>query len=318
MNNEMNNGTNNTNPGQVVDNNTNNQPAMVNNGQTVDSSQPVNNGQTVDNSQQANNGQAMNMGNQPMNNQPMGMSTNNQQPMMNNQNFNGNLMPNPNQKNNKTLFIVIGVAILVVIAAVVLINVTSSNKSKGNTINDFDNNGSNNQGQVSNDDDDDYDDDDDSYVSNSSITYNGFSIPKQKGYEYEIDSDALGIGNDTFATMVSIAYGDIANAEAIVNESIKEYQTDGYSATNAKSDSYNGKKAYTFEITSPKGINVIWYLMEADAGYLFYGFSANDKYIIDYKDMETTVSLLANAKYNGEYKLTSDEIKMIKPDNLFK
>lgn len=306
----MNNGTNNTNPGQVVDNNTNNQTAMVNNGQTVD------------NSQQANNGQAMNMGNQPMNNQPMGMPTNNQQPMMNNQNFNGNLMPNPNQKNNKTLFIVIGVAILVVIAAVVLINVTSSNKSKGNTINDFDNNGSNNQGQVSNDDDDDddydYDDDDDSYVSNGSITYKGFSIPKQKGYEYEIDSDALGIGNDTFATMVSIAYGDMANAEAIVNESIKEYQTDGYSATNAKSDSYNGKKAYTFEITSPKGIKVIWYLMEADAGYLFYGFSANDKYIIDYKDMETTVSLLANAKYNGEYKLTSDEIKMIKPDNLFK
>lgn len=306
----MNNGTNNTNPGQVVDNNTNNQTAMVNNGQTVD------------NSQQANNGQAVNMGNQSMNNQPMGMPTNNQQPMMNNQNFNGNLMPNPNQKNNKTLFIVIGVAILVVIAAVVLINVTSSNKSKGNTINDFDNNGSNNQGQVSNDDDDDddydYDDDDDSYVSNGSITYKGFSIPKQKGYEYEIDSDALGIGNDTFATMVSIAYGDMANAEAIVNESIKEYQTDGYSATNAKSDSYNGKKAYTFEITSPKGIKVIWYLMEADAGYLFYGFSANDKYIIDYKDMETTVSLLANAKYNGEYKLTSDEIKMIKPDNLFK
>lgn len=306
MNNEMNN----TNPGQVVDNNTNNQTAMVNNGQTVD------------NSQQANNGQAVNMGNQSMNNQPMGMPTNNQQPMMNNQNFNGNLMPNPNQKNNKTLFIVIGVAILVVIAAVVLINVTSSNKSKGNTINDFDNNGSNNQGQVSNDDDDDddydYDDDDDSYVSNGSVTYKGFSIPKQKGYEYEIDSDALGIGNDTFATMVSIAYGDMANAEAIVNESIKEYQTDGYSATNAKSDSYNGKKAYTFEITSPKGIKVIWYLMEADAGYLFYGFSANDKYIIDYKDMETTVSLLANAKYNGEYKLTSDEIKMIKPDNLFK
>lgn len=310
MNNEMNNGTNNTNPGQVVDNNTNNQPAMVNNGQNVD------------NSQQTNNGQAMNLGNQSMNNQPMGMPTNNQQPMMNNQNFNGNLMPNPNQKSNKTLFIVIGVAILVVIAAVVLINVTSSNKSKGNTINDFDNNGSNNQGQVSNDDDDNYDDDDydddDSYVSNSSITYKGFSIPKQKGYEYEIDYDALGIGNDTFATMVSIAYGDMANAEAIVNESIKEYQTEGYSATNAKSDSYNGKKAYTFEITSPKGINVIWYLMEADAGYLFYGLSANDKYIIDYKDVETTVSLLANAKYNGEYKLTSDEIKMIKPDNLFK
>lgn len=309
MNNEMNNGTNNTNPGQVVDNNTNNQPAMVNNGQNVD------------NSQQTNNGQVMNMGNQSMNNQPMGMPTNNQQPMMNNQNFNGNLMPNPNQKSNKTLFIVIGVAILVVIAAVVLINVTSSNKSKGNTINDFDNNGSNNQGQVSNDDDDydddDYDDDD-SYVSNSSITYKGFSIPKQKGYEYEIDYDALAIGNDTFATMVSIAYGDMANAEAIVNESIKEYQTEGYSATNAKSDSYNGKKAYTFEITSPKGINVIWYLMEADAGYLFYGLSANDKYIIDYKDVETTVSLLANAKYNGEYKLTSDEIKMIKPDNLFK
>lgn len=306
MNNEMNNGTNNTNTGQVVDNNTNNQPVMVNNEQTVD------------NSQQANNGQTMNMGNQPMNSQSMGMPTNNQQPMMNNQNFNGNLMPNPNQKNNKTLFIVIGVAILVVIAAVVLINVTSSNKSKGNTINDFDNNGSNNQGQVSNDDDYDDDDDDDSYVSNGSITYKGFSIPKQKGYEYEINSDVLGIGNDTFATMVSIAYGDMANAEAIVNESIKEYQTDGYSATNAKSDSYNGKKAYTFEITSPEGIKVIWYLMEADAGYLFYGFSANNKYIIDYKDMKTTVSLLANAKYNGEYKLTSDEIKMIKPDNLFK
>lgn len=306
MNNEMNNGTNNTNTGQVVDNYTNNQSVMVNNEKTVD------------NSQQANNGQTMNMGNQPMNSQSMGMPTNNQQPMMNNQNFNGNLMPNPNQKNNKTLFIVIGVAILVVIAAVVLINVTSSNKSKGNTINDFDNNGSNNQGQVSNDDDYDDDDDDDSYVSNGSITYKGFSIPKQKGYEYEINSDVLGIGNDTFATMVSIAYGDMANAEAIVNESIKEYQTDGYSATNAKSDSYNGKKAYTFEITSPEGIKVIWYLMEADAGYLFYGFSANNKYIIDYKDMKTTVSLLANAKYNGEYKLTSDEIKMIKPDNLFK
>lgn len=56
--------------------------------------------------------------------------------------------------------------------------------------------------------------------------------------------------------MVSIAYGDMANAEAIVSESIKEYQTDGYSATNAKSDSYNGKKAYTFEITSQKELRL--------------------------------------------------------------
>ncbi len=311
MNNEMNNGTNNTNPSQGVDNSTNNQSVMVNNGQTVDSSQPVNNSQT------------MNMGNQPMNNQPV----------MNNQNFNGNLMPNSNQNNKKTLYIIIGVAVLIVIAVVVLLNVTNGNKSKGNTVNDFDNNGSNNQEEVSNNDDEDYDDDDSdyddedyddddsdyddgSYVSSDSVTYKGFAIPKQNGYEYGFNNGSLFIENETFGTLVSIVSGDIANGETLAKEVFNEYKEIDCNVSNVKSDSYKGKKVYTFEVED-EGTYFIWYLMEADSGYLFTGLSANDKFAVDYKVIETTVSLLANAKYNGEYKLNSDKIEVINPKKLF-
>lgn len=275
------------------------------NNQQVNNGQPVNNGQVVNNGQPANNGQVVNTNNQSMgmmNNQPMGM--------MNSQ----NLMPNQNQKNNKTLiFMIIGAVALVIIAAVVLINLSSSSKSKGNTINDFDNNGSNNQEEISNDTNHD-----DSYSSTDATTYKGFSIPKQRGYQYDVDTDGnLAIQSTTFATILSITYGNMTDAENLKDKIVEQYVAAGINASNAKTANYNGKEVMTIELDDNAGTKVLWYMMEAGSGYLFYGIALNPNYSINYENIETTVSLLANAKYTGEYKSTTDEMKAIKIRTLF-
>ena len=308
MNSEMNNGTNNqnyTDNGQNVNNMVNNQP--MNNGLNTGNGQMnmMNNG--TNNQNYTNNGQAMNM-----NNQSMGVMPSGQQPMMNNQNFNGNFMSNSNQKDNKTLFIVIGVAILVVIAVIVLVVVINGNKSKGNTIHDFDNNGSSIQDEK----------DDDNYADSDTIVYNGLSIPKQKGYQYKIESSSLIISNNSFFTSVSVVAVDSANFESIGKQSIEKVQSSGNGAANPKSASYNGRQVFSFEFDMvQEGYKGLWYLMDIGNGYAFNGMTVNKDGVIDYKNIETSVSLLENAKYTGEYKTPTTgtgEIKFIAPSDIFK
>ena len=282
------------------------------NNQLVNNGQPVNNGQIVNTNNESmgmvNNQQVASNG-QPVNNL-QAVNTNSQSMgMMNSQ----NLMPNQNQKNNKTLFMVIGAVVLVIIAAVVLVNLSSTNNSKGNTINDFDNDGSNNQEEISNDTDHD-----DSYGSTDATTYKGFSIPKQRGYQYDVDTDGnLAIQSTTFATILSITYGNMTDAENLKDKIVEQYVAAGINASNAKTANYNGKEVMTIELDDNAGTKVLWYMMEAGSGYLFYGIALNPNYSINYENIETTVSLLANAKYTGEYKSTTDEMKAIKIRTLF-
>ena len=283
MNNEMNNGTNNPN---YTDNG---QMNMMNNG--------TNNQNYIDNGQ-------TNM----MNNQSIGVMPSGQQPMMNNQNF----MSKSNQKDNKILFVAIGVAILVVIAVVVLIVVINGNKSKGNTIHDFDNNGSSIQNEK----------DDDNYADNDTIVYNGFSIPKQKGYQYKIESSNLIIMNNSFATKVSVVAVNPDGFESIGKRAIEELQSSGNGVANPKSASYNGRQVFSFEFdVVQEGYKGLWYLMDIGNGYAFIGITVNKEGVIDYKNIETSVSLLENAKYTGEYKTHTTgtgEIKFIAPSDIFK
>lgn len=273
--------------------------------------QPMMNNQSINN--QGYNQQPM-MNNQPMNNQGY-----NQQPMMNNQynNYNGN--PTPNKKDNKMLFIILGVVALIVVAVVVLIIVLNNNNSKGNTINDYENGGvvdngntgnnnNNNQQEVNNSNNED---------DENSIAFKGFSIPKQLGYEYEIDATSgLLIGNNTFATMVQVTYGTLETVKSVKDDLVAEYTNLGMNPTNVKVSNYGGKEALTMEITM-EGQKALFYVIDAGNDYSFLGLAMNPSFTIDYNDIQTSVSLLSKAKYTGVYRVNTDDINVIEFKNLF-
>jgi len=304
MNNENNNEMNNQNYNQQPM--MNNQP-MNNqgyNGQPMMNNQPMNN--------QGYNQQPM-MNNQPMNNQGY-----NGQPMMNNQynNYNGN--PTPNKKDNKMLFIILGVVALIVVAVVVLVIVLNNNNSKGNTINDYENGGvvdngntgnnNNNQQEVNNNNNED---------DENSIAYKGFSIPKQLGYQYEVDATSgLLIGNNTFATMVQVTYGTLESVKSVKDQLVAEYTNLGMNPSNVKVSNYGGKEALTMEITM-EGQKALFYVIDAGSDYSFLGLAMNPSFTIDYDDIQTSVSLLSKAKYTGVYRVNTDDINVIEFKNLF-
>jgi len=304
MNNENNNEMNNQNYNQQPM--MNNQP-MNNqgyNGQPMMNNQPMNN--------QGYNQQPM-MNNQPMNNQGY-----NGQPMMNNQynNYNGN--PTPNKKDNKMLFIILGVVALIVVAVVVLVIVLNNNNSKGNTINDYENGGvvdngntgnnNNNQQEVNNNNNED---------DENSIAYKGFSIPKQLGYQYEVDATSgLVIGNNTFATMVEVTYGTLESVKSVKDQLVAEYTNLGMNPSNVKVSNYGGKEALTMEITM-EGQKALFYVIDAGSDYSFLGLAMNPSFTIDYDDIQTSVSLLSKAKYTGVYRVNTDDINVIEFKNLF-
>ena len=303
MNNENNNQINNQGYNQQP---MNNQP-MNNQGYNQ---QPMMNNQPMNN--QGYNQQTM-MNNQPMNNQSY-----NQQPMMNNQynNYNGN--PTPNKKDNKMLFIILGVVALIVVAVVVLIIVLNNNNSKGNTINDYENGGvvdngntgnnNNNQQEVNNNNNED---------DENSIAYKGFSIPKQLGYQYEVDATSgLVIGNNTFATMVEVTYGTLESVKSVKDQLVAEYTNLGMNPSNVKVSNYGGKEALTMEITM-EGQKALFYVIDAGSDYSFLGLAMNPSFTIDYDDIQTSVSLLSKAKYTGVYRVNTDDVNVIEFKNLF-
>jgi len=272
--------------------------------------QPMMNNQPMNN--QGYNQQTM-MNNQPMNNQSY-----NQQPMMNNQynNYNGN--PTPNKKDNKMLFIILGVVALIVVAVVVLVIVLNNNNSKGNTINDYENGGvvdngntgnnNNNQQEVNNNNNED---------DENSIAYKGFSIPKQLGYQYEVDATSgLVIGNNTFATMVEVTYGTLESVKSVKDQLVAEYTNLGMNPSNVKVSNYGGKEALTMEITM-EGQKALFYVIDAGNDYSFLGLAMNPSFTIDYNDIQTSVSLLSKAKYTGVYRVNTDDVNVIEFKNLF-
>lgn len=243
-----------------------------------------------------------------INNQPMNNQSYNEQPM-NNQynNYNGNLKP---KKNNKMLFIILGVVALIVIVVVALIVTLNGNNLKGNTINDYENGGTadndnNNQQEANND----YDE--------NLIAFKGFSIPKQIGYEYEIDATSgLLIGNSKFATIVQVIYGTLDIVKSAKDNLVVEYTDAGMNPTNVKVSNYDGKEALTMEITA-EGQNALFYAIDAGSNYSFIGLAMNPTFTIDYNDIQTSVSLLSNAKYTGANRVNTDDINVIEFKNLF-
>ena len=282
-------------------------PTPMNNGQINPqpvNPMPMNNGQI--NPQQINT--------MPMNNGQINPQQINTMPMNNGQMYNqnpnyNNIPTNNNKKNNGIIFLIIGVVILIIIAVVALVLVLRNNDSKGNTINDYENNEN-----IDNNDDNKEDINNDLNDSKDSISYKGFNIPKKIGYEYEIDDGSLAIYNNSFATYLYVAYGSLEEFKNAQDDIIEQYKE--YSPTNAKVSRYNNKEVLTMEFEM-EGDKVLFYLVDASDGYSFYGLAMNPTFMIDYSDIETVVSLLADAKYNGAYKVESTDTEVIKFKNLF-
>ena len=262
-------------------------PMPMNNGQINPqpvNPTPMNNGPM--NTQQIN---PMPINNGPMNPQQINtMPINNGQMYNQNPNYN-NIPANNNKKNNGIIFLIIGVVILIIIAVVALVLVLRNNDSKGDINNDLND-------------------------SKDSISYKGFNIPKKIGYEYEIDDGSLAIYNNSFATYLYVAYGSLEEFKNAQDDIIEQYKE--YSPTNAKVSRYNNKEVLTMEFEM-EGDKVLFYLVDASDGYSFYGLAMNPTFMIDYSDIETVVSLLADAKYNGAYKVESTDTEVIKFKNLF-
>ena len=250
---------------------------------------------------------------QPMNNQQPNPATQGFQQPMNNQQVNpamqGFQQPMNNQqpkKDNKKLFILIGVGALVLVAIVILLVVILGNDSKGNTINDFEDD---NVVDVDNEKEDDTN-------TNNTIAFQGFSIKKQAGYQYEIDDSGLAIGNNSYATYVSVVPGDLETLKPAQTNLVNEYASLGYNPANAKIEKYGNKEVMTIELTV-QGQKALFYLMSADNNYSFLGMAMNPNYTFNYNDINTTVSLLSSAKYTGDYKAPVDELGAIEFKDLF-
>ena len=284
MNNENNNG---------MSNGYNNRQPMMNT-QSLNN-QPINNGGY--NNQYINNQPVMNtqsLSNQPINNDGY-----------NGQNINNQQNNTPIKKDNKMLFMILGIVALIVVAVVVLVVVLSKNSSKGNTINDFEDNGTLNN------------ENNDTDKNDNSITFKGFSIPKQIGYEYEVDFESgLIIGNSNFATMVQVTYGTLETIKSKKDEFVSGYTNANMNPTNVKIANYGGKEALTIEL-SIQGRNTLFYAIDAGSNYSFIGFAMNPSFVIDYNDIKTSVSLLSKAKYTGTYKASTDDVNIMEFKNLF-
>ena len=258
----------------------------------VNYQQPQMNMQSQQNVQPTNNSQYMNQSFQ----QPQPQA-NYQQPM--------NTQP---KKKNSTLFLIIGVGVLILIAIIVLIVVIVSGNSKGNIINDFENNDI-----VENEDNDIVNTE---TSSGETISFKGFTIPKQSGYKYEIDEDGLLIGNNVFATMIAVIPTSLEEVKTVQNDLVTEYSNLGYNPTNVKVSNYGTNEALTMELTMDTQ-KAILYVMNADNNYSFIGMAMNPTYTINYDDVETSVSLLSNAKYTNAYKVDTTEKKILEFKNLF-
>lgn len=260
---------------------------------------------TMNTQQSTNNSQYMNQTFQ----QPQ-PQVNYQQPQMNVQpqvNYQQPMNTQPKKKNT-TLFLVIGIGVLILIAIIVLIVVLVSGDSKGNTINDFENND-----VVENEDNDIVGTE---TSSGETISFKGFTIPKQSGYKYEIDEDGLLIGNNVFATMIAVDPTSLEEVKTVQNNLVTEYSNLGYNPTNVKVSNYGTNEALTMELTMGTQ-KAIFYVMNADNNYSFMGMAMNPSYTINYDDVETSVSLLSNAKYTNAYKVDTTEEKVLEFKNLF-
>ena len=287
---------------------------------TMNQQQPTNNSQYMNQTfqqQQANYQQSQ------MTMQPQGSvqpTMNQQQPTNNSQYMNQTFQqPQPQanyqqpmntqpKKKNTTLFLIIGVGVLILIAIIVLIVVIVNGNSKGNIINDFENNDI-----VENEDNDIVNTE---TSSGETISFKGFTIPKQSGYKYEIDEDGLLIGNNVFATMIAVVPTSLEEVKTVQNDLVTKYSNLGYNPTNVKVSNYGTNEALTMELTMGTQ-KAIFYVMNADNNYSFMGMAMNPSYTINYNDVETSVSLLSNAKYTNAYKLDTTEEKVLEFKNLF-
>lgn len=177
--------------------------------------------------------------------------------------------------------------------------------SKGNTINDFENNETT---EINTDVE----------TSDDSISFQGFTINKQKCYENKIEEGVLTIYNDYFAVtlsgVISVSIEEIKLKQAaIINELINS----GFNPANTKIAKYGDKEVMTIELTYEED-KWLEYYMAADNDHSFVGVILNSNNIINYDEVNTAVSLLSSAKNNGSYKAYSKDIKIAKYKNIFK
>ena len=312
-------------------NNLNNQQMMNQQfgGQAPNNNQPMMNNQMQQPMNNQFNGQQTNQMNmqQPMNNQPVngqqmmnqqfgGQVPNNnqynqnnyQQPMMNNQ-FNGQPVYNNNQNSNKSktkLFIIIGSIILgVAILAIVLVFAFGNDDvdKKYDNENHYEEDNINNPSN-------------DTVNENEYISYKGFDFEKKSGYQYEIDADGLNIGNNNFATMLQILAVGYEQVKTKSDALIQEYRNMGLDVQNYKVSTYDNREVMTFELTQ-EGQKMIMYITEANENNVILGMAMNRSFIIDYSDINTSVSLIKGLRYSGNYKAPADENMTMEFKNLF-
>lgn len=258
-----------------------------------------------------------NMQSQMINNQVPNYQANNPQPqMINNQvpnyqvnnpqpNYMNNQIPN-NSKNNKKLFIIIGSIIfgIIILGVILLITLGNNDDKENNNVNDYEDEtigGSN------------YDDED----NKDTISFKGFEFKKQDGYKYEIDSNGLIIGNNTFATLIEVSAGSYEQVESQSQLLMQQYIDMGIEVNNYKVEKYGSKEVMTFELTKDNQ-SFIMYITEANNSTVFVGMTMNPSYTIDYSNVKTAINLIKDSKFTGNYKVPNEEIKSLEIIDLFK
>ena len=228
---------------------------------------------------------------------------------MNNQTINNTAK----KKSNKGLIIVFIIVIVIAIASAVVAYILITN-SDSKTENDYEsNNGTNNTttNTTSNTT---------STESSNTIEQDGFIFNKKSGYEYDNNSGILYIYGSNSAFQVSIfpySFDIVSSKSTEIEDLMASY---GYTLSNKKTTSYDGKNVLSYEI-SYEGKNVLYVVYSApDTNYSVQLLAVSNDNTFNYNLITESFNLINDIKQSGTttYAKTEDNIPFSSiGDNLF-
>ena len=262
------------------------------------SQQPINNNQNSSNNynQQSLNTNQNNLNDynqQPINTNPNGSNGYNQSPIK--QNF--------NLKNNKNLFIIIGVVAIVLLMIILFLvgNNKDDNTSNNNNNNQVNENNNNNNNQSDNNSNEDDEEETNVSKSNYKVSYKGFDLEIPDNLIYYNKNDSLYISDeaDTWLVVFDVTEGSFDKLRTNKSQLKIAYEQSGFEASDAVEKTYNGINYIISEI-SLGGDNVLSAYAKVNSMYVagLNVYTQNNDF--DYSLLESFSSIISSLKYVGE------------------
>lgn len=216
------------------------------------------------------------------------INSNNMNSMNNNSNMNNNVNTSNNSNNTKpgnlkTILIIAGVVVALILVFVIGF---FNGKSTGNSGEPSSNGGSGDPATP---------------VSNTStykVSFGGFTFEIPDTLTYEVQSNSLLFGNDTWAASLMMQQGDFNTLKSNRSKMKSKIESAGYTAKNAELKTINKREYITMEV-SYSGENVIYVYTKGNNSYVFGVALYNIDNTYDYEPINEITSIFDSAVYSG-------------------